>query len=114
MRSVKRVSQKVNPKCSGGQSVFNSIAYHILKVKDGPQVDILFGILKGSHPLEDANQIIPPKTFPIGYAARHNLEKWKGCQHWVDWWMQDRHLSKNLTIILIHIVVKEHLLLIIS
>ena len=95
MRSVKRVSQKVNPKCSEGQSVFNSIAYHILKV------DILFGILNGLRPLEDANQIIPPKTFPIGYAARHDPEKWKGCQHWVDWWMQDRHLSKNLTIILI-------------
>ena len=99
MRSVKPVSQRVNPKCSKGQSVFNSIAYHILKVKDSQQVDILFGILKGSRPLEDANRIVPPKTFPIGYATRHDPEKWKGCQHWVDWWMQDRHLSKDLTFI---------------
>ena len=46
-----------------------------LKVKDTQQVDILFGILKGSRPLENANRIVPPKPFPIGYAPRHDPEK---------------------------------------
>ena len=46
-----------------------------------PHIISTSAILKGSCLLEDASQIALQMSFPTGYAACHNSERWKDCQY---------------------------------
>lgn len=95
-RSVKRVSDRVNKGSSTrAYKAFTTIAYSIPTSKSKADVETLFKVLCGEKPLSEAIRIMPGSSVLKEFQAEYNMENWKSCSHWCEWWMRPNHLSKN-------------------
>ena len=94
-RSVKRVSDKVNKGSSTkAYKAFTTIAYAIPTAKTKTEVESIFQVLCGAKPLSAAISNLPESSILKEYEPEHDMESWKPCSHWCDWWMRPNHLSK--------------------
>ena len=58
------------------------------------EVESIFQVLCGAKPLSAAISILPESSILKEYEPEHDMESWKPCSHWCDWWMRPNHLSK--------------------
>lgn len=96
MRSVKRVSERVNRRNEQGHQVFTTIGYAIPKAKTREDVLTLFKVLCGEADLHSAAKILG-SDIVSDYAKKHSPDDWKVLSHWSDWWTRARHLGKMIT-----------------
>lgn len=95
MRSVRRVAQRVNRNNHLGAKAFTTIGYKILEAKEQNEIATLFEVLAGEKPITDAMKLLPHSKVLQQYSSQHSQHDWEGCNHWVDWWTRERHLSKS-------------------
>ena len=96
MRSVRRVAQRVNRSNQLGAKAFTTIGYKILEAKEQNEIATLFEVLKGGKPIADAMKLLPHSKMFQQYSSQHRQHDWDECNHWVDWWTRERHLSKSV------------------
>ena len=96
IRSVKRVSERVNKGDSLANKAFTTIACNITKMTSTKDVRLLFDVLAGKRELREGLALLTPSSVLEGYmkSGCHNLDFWKACSHWAEWWQRDRHLRK--------------------
>jgi len=83
IRSLQRVSKKINPQYKEGKEAFITVGQQILKAKSADEVMMLFDILRGGKSIKEAN--IPKDV---------DTKEWKKAATRVDWWVRKQHLCK--------------------
>lgn len=86
IRSLQRVSKKINPQYKEGKEAFIAVGQQILKAKSADEVIKLFDVLRGEKSIKEANIAKDVKNV--------DTKEWKGVATWVDWWIRKRHLCK--------------------
>ena len=79
MRSVKKVSEKVN---KGHHCAFTTIGYAILHAKSRNEVASLFSVLCGEKNIDSAIAYIPDSVVLKEYESQHSPDKWEDCANW--------------------------------
>jgi hypothetical protein len=96
------VSEKVNKgSVKNSFKAFTTIAYAIPEAKTKEEVQILFQVLCGKQPLSSAISILTNSLLLKEYMPHHNIENWKACSSWCEWWTRPNHLSKFVVSLLI-------------
>lgn len=98
IRSVKRVSERVNKGNPDAHKAFTTIAYQIPDAATEKNALTIFEVLAGERELSDALAICQHGSILEKYAKEHLPQTWASLRHWVDWWKRPRHLSKLNTL----------------
>ena len=93
IRSVKRVSERINKGSPLPQKAFTAIAYHIPKATTPEDVTTLFYVLAGED-VSEAVALMPECSIVQQCSKEHKLRLWKA-MHWTEWWKPPRHFRKS-------------------
>ena len=88
IRSLQRVSKKINPQYKEGKEAFIAVGQQILNAKSADEVIMLFDILRGEKSIKEANVLKDVRNV--------DTKEWKKAAIWVDWWVRKRHLCKYI------------------
>ena len=94
IRSVKRVSERINKGSPLARKAFTAIAYHIPKAATPEDVTTLFNVLAGEEDVSEAAAIMPECSVVQQCSQEHKARLWKEAMHWAEWWKCPRHLRK--------------------
>lgn len=93
IRSVKRVSERINKGSSLARKAFTAIAYHIPKATTPEDVTTLFNVLAGED-VSEAATLMPECSVVQQCSQEHKTRLWQEALHWAEWWKRPRHLRK--------------------
>ena len=94
-RSVNRVAHTV---CKGNTQAYNafkSIGYHTLNATSVDDIKLLFGVLCGDLPIQQAVKLMPTSLALRTYASSHNQSSWRASASWCEWWTRSRHRRQD-------------------
>ena len=95
IRSVKRVSERINKGSPLARKAFTAIAYHIPKATTPEDVTTLFNVLAGEEDVSEAAALMPECSIVQQCSKEHKPRLWKEAMHWAEWWKRPRHLRKS-------------------
>ncbi len=88
-RMAQKVADKVAPKDRNSRKVFLKIAYKIQFLDDQVEVNLLFDVLCGLVPLDEASDIVGLSDTELNV----DTTNWNAATEWVKWWTKPKVLK---------------------